>query len=119
MQPAKVLVVDDSALMHKLLRALLPTTAVIDAGDGLEALSRLAENPDVELMILDVNMPRMNGLELLAKLKADTMLAGIPVVVMSTEGKEHDLVRGLRAGAAAYIRKPFQHQEILDLIARL
>lgn len=119
MQPHKVLVIDDSTLMHKLFGALLPKANLIHALDGVEALSRLAEHPDADLVILDINMPRMNGLEFLHKVKADGALASIPVVIVSTEGKEEDTVLGLRAGAAAYIRKPFQHRELLDLIARL
>jgi CheY-like chemotaxis protein len=118
-QPTKVLVVDDSTLMHKLLKALLPEASTVHALDGLEALSRIAEHPDVDLMIVDINMPRMNGLELIRRLKADGVLARIPVVIMSTEGKEQDTLLGLRAGAAAYVRKPFQPQGMLDVIARL
>jgi CheY-like chemotaxis protein len=119
MQPSKVLVIDDSTLMHKLFGALLPKAAVVYALDGIEALSRLAEHPEVDLIILDINMPRMNGLEFLARVKADSALARIPVVIVSTEGKEEDTVAGLRAGAAAYIRKPFQHRELLELVRRL
>jgi len=119
MQPNKVLVIDDSTLMHRLFGALLPKANLIHALDGVEALSRLAEHPDADLVILDINMPRMNGLEFLRHVKADGALASIPVVIVSTEGKEEDTVTGLRAGAAAYIRKPFQHRELLDLIERL
>ncbi len=119
MHPSKVLIVDDSMLMHKLFRALLPKVELVSAHDGVEALQRLAENPDVDLVFLDINMPRMNGLELLRQVKAEGSLAKIPVVIVTTEGKEEDTVTGLRAGAAAYVRKPFQHKEILDLIARL
>lgn len=119
MQPSKVLVVDDSLLMHKLFKALLPMASLVSAHDGMEALERLAEHPDIDLMILDINMPRMNGLELLRRIKAESALAKIPVVIVTTEGKEEDTVVGLRAGAAAYVRKPFQHGEILNIIARL
>ena len=119
MQPSKVLLIDDSMLMHKLFSALLPKAILVSAHDGIEALERLAEHPDVDLMLLDINMPRMNGLELLRRVKAEPPLAGIPVVIVTTEGKEEDTINGLRAGAAAYLRKPFQRREILDLIERL
>jgi len=119
MQPSKVLVIDDSTLMHKLFGALLPKASHVFALDGIEALARLSQHPDVDLIILDVNMPRMNGLEFLRQVKADNALAKIPVVIVSTEGKEEDTLLGLRAGASAYIRKPFQHSELLDLIRRL
>lgn len=119
MQPRKVLVIDDSTLIHKLFRLILPRTTLVSAADGIAALQRLAEHPDFDLVFLDINMPKMNGLELLAKIKADAGLAAIPVVIISTEGKEHDVVRGLQGGAAAYVRKPFNNQEILDLVARV
>jgi CheY-like chemotaxis protein len=118
-QPRKVLIIDDSTLIHKLFRFTLPDRCLVFAANGVEALSRLSENPDVDLIFLDINMPRMNGLELLARLKADQALAGIPVIVISTEGKEHDVVRGLQAGAAGYVRKPFGSVEITAMMARL
>ena len=117
--PVKVLIADDSALMHKLIAALLPGTALVHALDGTEALSRLAEHPDVDLMIVDLDMPRMNGLELVRRLAAAGVLARVPVVVMTTEGKEQDAVACLRAGAAAYLRKPFPHDELVDLVGQL
>jgi|SRR5579864_1859467 CheY-like chemotaxis protein len=117
--PTKILIADDSALMHKLIAALLPGTALVHALDGMEALSRLAEHPDVSLMIVDLDMPRMNGVELVRRLEADGVLARVAVVVMTTEGKEQDAIACLRAGAAAYLRKPFQHDELVDLVARL
>ena len=119
MQLRKVLVIDDSTLIHQLFRFTLPDRCLVFAANGLEALSRLSENPDVDLIFLDINMPRMNGLELLARLKADVALAAIPVVIISTEGKEHDVVRGLQAGAAAYVRKPFGSIEISSIMSRL
>jgi CheY-like chemotaxis protein len=119
MKPTKILLADDSVLMHKLFRAVLPGVAVVDAMDGWEALSGLGEHPDVEMMVVDINMPRMNGVELVERLKADGVLARIPVVVMTTLGKEHDAITCLRAGAAAYVRKPFQPREMLDIVERL
>ncbi len=119
MQPRKVLIIDDSTLIHRLFRFTLPDRCLVFAANGVEALSRLGENPDVDLIFLDINMPKMNGLELLAKLKADLALAKIPVVIISTEGKEHDVVRGLQAGAAGYVRKPFGSLEITAMMARL
>jgi CheY-like chemotaxis protein len=118
--PAKILIADDSALMHKLITALLPETALlVHALDGAEALARLAEHPDVGLMIVDLDMPRMNGLELVRRLEAAGVLARVPVVVMTTAGKEQDAVACLRAGAAAYLRKPFRHGELVDLVGQL
>ncbi len=64
-------------------------------------------------------MPNMNGLEFLDKLQQDAALAKVPVIIVSTEGKEEDTIRGLQAGAAAYIKKPFRSEEILVIIERL
>lgn len=119
MQPNKVLVIDDSKLVHKMFTVILPKTTLVHALDGREALHRLGEHPDVELIFLDINMPNMNGLEFLNQVKADAALSHIPVVIVSTEGKEEDTVRGLQAGAAAYIKKPFRNESILEIVHRL
>ena len=119
MQPRKVLVVDDSKLMHKMYEVMLRQYPLVYALDGRQALERLRENGDVELVLLDINMPNMNGLEFLAEMKADAAIADTPVIIISTEGREADTARGLEAGAAAYIKKPFHSEEILDVISRL
>lgn len=119
MKPQKVLVIDDSKLIHRMFNVLMDGAEVVSAADGLEALETLADHPDVELIVLDINMPKMNGLEFLARVKADSALAEIPVIIVSTEGKEEDTVRGLKAGAAAYVKKPFQGEEVLDIVSRL
>jgi two-component system chemotaxis response regulator CheY len=118
-KPKKVLVIDDSRLIHKMFGVLMGTCSLVHALDGVEALQRLAEQPDVDLILLDINMPRMDGLEFLGRIKQDHALSGIPVVIVSTEGKDEDTVRGLEAGAAAYVKKPFQGDELLNIIARL
>lgn len=119
MQPRKVLVVDDSKLMHKMYEVMLRQYALVYASDGRQALDRLQEHGDIDLVLLDVNMPNMNGLEFLAQIRSDGSRALLPVVIISTEGRDEDTVRGLEAGATAYIKKPFHSEEILDVIARL
>lgn len=119
MQPRKVLVVDDSKLMHKMYEVMLRQYPLVYALDGREALDRLREHRDVELVLLDINMPNMNGLEFLAAMKADGEIADTPVIIISTEGKEEDTARGIEAGAAAYIKKPFHREEILNVISRI
>jgi two-component system chemotaxis response regulator CheY len=118
-QPRKVLVVDDSKLMHKMYEVMLRQYALVYAMDGRQALQRLHEHGDIDLVLLDINMPNMNGLEFLAEMKADGAIAGTPVIIISVEGREEDTARGLEAGAAAYIKKPFHSEEILDVISRL
>jgi len=118
-QPRKVLVVDDSKLMHKMYEVMLRQYPLVYALDGRQALDRLRDNSDVELILLDINMPNMNGLEFLAQLRSDGAWAALPVIIISTEGREEDTARGIEAGANAYIKKPFHSEEILDVIARL
>jgi len=118
-QPRKVLVVDDSKLMHKMYEVMLRQYALVYAMDGRQALDRLSEHPDIDLVLLDVNMPNMNGLEFLAELRADRAWVDLPVIIISTVGRDEDAQRGLEAGANAYIKKPFHSEEILDIIARL
>lgn len=114
-----MLVVDDSKLMHKMYEVMLRQYPLVYASDGREALDRLREHPDIDLVLLDINMPNMNGLEFMAELGADALSAGLQIVIISTEGREEDTARGLEAGAAAYIKKPFHSEEILDVINRL
>jgi CheY-like chemotaxis protein len=118
-QPRKVLVVDDSKLMHKMYEVMLRRYPLVYALDGREALERLREHPDIDLVLLDINMPNMNGLDFLAAMRADEAHSTVAVVIISTAGRDEDATRGLQAGAVAYIRKPFQSQEILDVISRL
>ncbi|TMA27310.1 MAG: response regulator [Deltaproteobacteria bacterium] len=121
MKPKKVLVVDDSKLLHKIFDLMLRNCTVVHAGDGVDGLEKLAkaENADVDLILLDMNMPRMNGLQFLAQIKADKAKAAIPVIVITTEGKEADAERGIKAGASAYLRKPFKNEELLAVIEGL
>lgn len=119
MQPRKILVVDDSKLIHKMFEVLLRQYELVHAHDGLEALQCLGNQPEIDLILLDINMPRMSGLEFLNQVKSDGAFQEIPVVIISTEGKEEDTIRGLEAGATAYIKKPFGNQELLEVIQRL
>jgi two-component system chemotaxis response regulator CheY len=128
-QPRKVLVVDDSKLMHKMYEVMLRQYSLVYASDGRQALERLSEHQDVDLVLLDINMPNMNGLEFLDQVRAGAGAAGsgtgagagldLSVIIISTEGRDEDTARGLQAGAAAYIRKPFHSEEILEVIASL
>jgi two-component system chemotaxis response regulator CheY len=119
MQPERILVVDDSRLIHKMFDVMLQKYALVHAMDGREGLERLHDNSDVDLILLDINMPNMNGLEFLREVKATASWCDIPVVIVSTEGKEEDTAEALEAGAAAYIKKPFRGEEILSVIERL
>lgn len=118
MQPTKILVVDDSKLMHKVYEVMLRQYPLVHAHDGRHALEELESHPDIDLVLLDINMPKMNGLEFLAELGNREEPPHPPVIVISTEGKEEDTQKGLEAGAVAYIKKPFRSEEILEIISR-
>jgi two-component system chemotaxis response regulator CheY len=119
MRPRKVLVVDDSKLLHRMFEMMLRQYPLVHAYDGREGLDALAQNADVDLILLDINMPRMNGLEFLGVVKKDAKLKKIPVIIVTTEGANQDAEKGLAAGASAYVKKPFRNEELLGVIDKL
>ena len=117
----KVLVVDDSALIHQMYKMVLMRyrCQIINALNGQEGLDKLEKNPDVSLMLVDINMPLMNGLEFIKKVKEMGSLNHVPIVIVSTEGKEEDTMKGLALGARGYVKKPFQPSDLHALIEKL
>ncbi|MBJ6800577.1 response regulator [Geomonas propionica] len=117
----KVLVVDDSALIHQMYHLVLARyrCQVVDAKNGLEALDILAQQDDVQLVLLDINMPVMNGLQFLEKASALGYTERFPVVIVSTEGKEADTLQGLKLGASGYLTKPFTPSQLHEVIVRV
>jgi two-component system, chemotaxis family, chemotaxis protein CheY len=118
-----VLVVDDSAAIRKILQRVLRQTGMAineihEAGDGQEAL-KLLRSRRIDLVLTDINMPRMDGLELLAVIKGSSEWAAVPVVMITTEGGEAKVAEAVRLGAAAYVRKPFTADQIKDKLAGL
>jgi two-component system, chemotaxis family, chemotaxis protein CheY len=116
-----VLVVDDSAAIRKILQRVLrqtgmPIRTVYEAGNGQEALDLLKANP-VDLVLTDINMPVMDGMQLLAALKASSQWRAIPVVMITTEGGETKVGEAVRLGAAGYVRKPFTADQIKEKLA--
>ncbi len=119
--PVRILVVDDSPFLHSLLRVSLRRYCdceIAHAKNGLEALSEV-EIAEPDLIFLDINMPVMDGLEALDRLRERGVAPRIPVVIISTEGSSEDVERGFAAGAAAYLRKPFQEPELHALLERI
>jgi two-component system, chemotaxis family, chemotaxis protein CheY len=124
MFPKKILVVEDSELLHRMYDLIFQQqraagTVVLHSFNGREALTTLANHPDVELIILDINMPVMSGLEFLSFCRRERVFNDIPVIIVSTEGKEDDTLRGLQNGARGYITKPFKPTELHRLIERI
>jgi two-component system chemotaxis response regulator CheY len=118
-----VLVVDDSAAIRKILNRVLRQTGmsirtIYEAGDGQEALQILGSQK-IALVLSDINMPKMDGLQLLAALKAGAHSRHIPVVMITTEGGETRVAEAVRLGASGYVRKPFTADQIKEKLAGL
>ena len=116
-----ILVVDDSITTRTLERSILEAHGyqVRVAVDGLEALEQLRANP-ADLVIADVQMPRMDGFALVAEIKKDSRLARIPVIIVSSLERREEQERGLALGADAYIvKRKFDQQELLDAIRQI
>jgi two-component system chemotaxis response regulator CheY len=110
-----VLIVDDSAAIRKILQRVLrqadlPLGQVYEAGDGVEALKALGSQ-HVDLVFADVNMPNMDGLQLLSEIKSADQWKHLPVVMVTTEGSESKVLAAANLGAAGYVRKPFSAEE--------
>lgn len=116
-----VLIVDDSAAIRKILHRVLvqadvPLGRVVEAGDGFEALEVLKQQK-VGLILSDINMPNMDGLQLLSAVKADSAVKDIPVIMVTTEGGSSKVMEAVNLGASGYVRKPFTAEQIKDKLA--
>lgn len=123
MKNVRALIIDDSSVMRKIVerslrQAGLELSEVKEAGNGAEALAVLA-NSSVELILCDINMPVMDGLEFVQKLKSVESAKGVPVVMITTEGGESHVVQALSAGARGYIRKPFTPDQVKEHVLPL
>ena len=116
----KMLTVDDSPSVRKLVKFTLKAKGyeVGSAGDGLEALDLLKQEV-FDAIILDINMPRMNGLEFLHTIKANDQFAGMPVIMLTTEGQDEDKDKAVALGATAYMVKPFKPTHLLALLEKI
>ncbi len=115
-----VLIVDDSSVMRKIVerslrQAGIEIEQIFEAGNGLEALAVLNERK-VNLVLCDINMPAMDGLEFVRQLPKVENAKGVPVVMITTEGSEGHVVQALSAGARGYIRKPFTADQVKEHI---
>jgi two-component system chemotaxis response regulator CheY len=116
MDPIRILIVDDSSVMRKIVerslrQAGLEISQVLEAANGAEALASVSENK-VDLILSDINMPVMDGLEFVKQLAGVANAKGVPVVMITTEGSEGHVVQALSAGARGYIRKPFTPDQV-------
>jgi two-component system, chemotaxis family, chemotaxis protein CheY len=116
MSSVRALIVDDSSVMRKIVerslrQAGLDLSQVIEAGNGAEALAVLQEQ-QVDLILCDINMPVMDGLEFIKQLRDQEKAKGVPVIMITTEGSEAHVVQALSCGARGYIRKPFTPEQV-------
>ena len=118
-----IFVVDDSASLRRVVTLSLTAAGyeVIEAGDGVEGLKKLAElgGKKIHLIISDVNMPRMDGIEFVTQLKQQAAFKFTPVIMLTTEGDDEVKMAGKAAGAKAWIIKPFNPDQMLNAVSKL
>lgn len=123
MSKLRVLIVDDSSVMRKIVerslrQAGLDLGEVLEASNGAEALAEVNKGK-FDLILSDINMPAMDGLEFLRGLAGVESAKGVPVVMITTEGSEARVVEALSVGAKGYIRKPFTPEQVKERVAPL
>ena len=123
MKKLRVLIVDDSSVMRKIVerslrQAGLDLGEVLEANNGAEALAEVQKG-SLDLILSDINMPAMDGLEFLRNLAKVDSAKGVPVVMITTEGSEARVVEALSVGAKGYIRKPFTPEQVKERVAPL
>jgi two-component system chemotaxis response regulator CheY len=118
-----VLIVDDSAAIRKILQRVLaqtnlPLGKILEAGDGREAIEAIKRQA-VGLILSDINMPNMDGLQLLSELKASPEWKHVPVLMISTEGSQTKVMEAVQLGARGFVRKPFTADQIKEKLAAI
>jgi len=123
MSEVRALIVDDSSVMRKIVerslrQAGLDPLAVHEAGSGIEGLEILRIQ-QMDLILSDINMPSMDGLEFLRQIRAQNLAPGVPVVMITTESSEEHVKQAIQAGAQGYIRKPFTAEQVKERVLSL
>lgn len=116
------LVVEDSPTMRQLLVYALkriPGMVPVEACDGVDALRKLASEAKPDIILTDINMPIMDGLKLVQRVRSDERLKEVPIVIITTEGGAEDRARALALGANAYITKPIQAPQVIKQVKGL
>ena len=112
---AKILSADDSLLMRTIIRRVVESLGYdfLEAADGRAALEAIeSHHEDIHLVLLDVNMPEMDGFAALKAIKGDERYKNIPVMMVTTESERAQIIRALKIGAVNYVTKPFSHEEL-------
>jgi len=117
----KILIVDDSRTIRQQVNFTLSKGGftVVEAEDGKDGIAKLKENPDVAMIISDVNMPNMNGLEMVEAIGADSGLSHPPIVMLTTEGAGELVERAKKAGAKGWLVKPFKPEQLVAVVTKL
>ena len=121
MSDLSILVVEDSPMMRQLLVFALhriKQVQVTEAEDGVDALRKLAEGR-FDMVITDINMPIMDGLKLVKRIRTDDAHQEVPIIIITTEGSQEDRQRAMALGANAYITKPIQAPQVIDTVKQL
>lgn len=116
----KILVVDDSSTMRMLVKMSLKSFKgyeVLEANDGVSAIESCS-NVNFDLIITDLNMPEMNGFDFIKYIKKNPNYKDIPIIVLTTEGRDDDKNQAMELGATEYIVKPFQPNQIIQLVKK-
>ncbi|MBP7936006.1 MAG: response regulator [Phycisphaerae bacterium] len=118
-----VLIVDDSVTIRQMVKKTLDIAGlnvgeVYEASNGIEALAQLNDHP-VAVMLVDINMPTMNGIQLLTRMRGNRRLKDIPIVIVSTEGSQQRIAELESIGAFGYVRKPFHPEQLRDVLKPL
>ncbi|GAB6886826.1 response regulator [Desulfothermus okinawensis JCM 13304] len=116
-----ILIVDDSKTVRNLVSFVIKKAGfkVVVAEDGLDGLEKLYSNPDIVLVVSDVNMPRMDGLTFIKNIREQEAFRDLPIIILSTEGEDKDIQAGLEVGADIYMVKPAQPHKLLKNINML
>lgn len=116
-----ILIVDDAASMRGLVGMTLKSKGynVIEASDGKNALEKLKAAQKVDLIVTDLNMPNMDGIQLIKTLKTDPKFKFVPIVMLTTESQEAKKEEGRKAGAKAWIVKPFKPDVLVDVVKKI
>lgn len=117
----KILLADDSSTMRRIELTILKSLGhedVVQADCGEDALKRLAEHPEVGLVILDWNMPLMNGLDCLKAIKGNPQTKHVPVIMITAEATPENIAEALKTGASSYLVKPFEAEKLREVIQK-
>ncbi len=117
----KILIVDDSSSVRRQVAGALTTAGfeVLEAADGVDGAAQIRGQTDLALVICDVNMPRMNGLDMLDDVRSELASRSLPVVMLTTEGQPEAMARAKKSGAKGWIVKPFKEHLLLGAVRKL